>query len=207
MRARSLTASLHSTRTSAPPPDPAATPCWPGRARTARRSGSTRPPPRPPSASGTVAGIGVNDRMPQAISAPSAMPIRQPIRVSVAASTRNWNMISPPGGAERLADADLPGALGHRDHHDRHHADAAHHEPHARQRDHHDEEAGGDLVEGLEHPVLGHDREVVRLRRAGGRAALRRAAVTWSCASSDGGRRRSGPRRSPSSPSRSPPPW
>ena len=45
-------------------------------------------------ASGTVAGIGVNDLIARATSAPSAIPIRQPMRVSVAASTRNWNMIS-----------------------------------------------------------------------------------------------------------------
>ena len=39
--------------------------------------------------SGTVAGIGLKVRTPQATPAPSAIPMRQPISVRVAASTRN----------------------------------------------------------------------------------------------------------------------
>ena len=37
-----------------------------------------------------------------------------------------------PGGAERLADADLAGALGDRDQHDVHDPDAADHQAHRR---------------------------------------------------------------------------
>ena len=99
-----------------------------------------------------MAGIGVNVRIPQATSAPSAMPMRQPIRVSVAASTRNWNMISPRVAPSALrtpisrvrsvteiimiATTPTPPTIS---------ADA-------RQRDHHDEEPRRDLVERLEHP-------------------------------------------------------
>jgi hypothetical protein len=45
--------------------------------------------------SGTEAGTGVNERTPQATPAPRAIPTRHPTNVRVAASTRNWNMISP----------------------------------------------------------------------------------------------------------------
>ena len=45
--------------------------------------------------SGTVAGMGVRLSTAKAIRAPRPMPIMPPSRVRVAASTRNWNMISP----------------------------------------------------------------------------------------------------------------
>ena len=93
------------------------------------------------------------------------------MRVSVAASTRNWNMISPrvapsafrtPISRVRsvteiimIATTPTPPTI-RRD---------------ARERDHHDEEAGGDLVEGLDHAILRDDREIVRLRSAGARAS------------------------------------
>src|SRR6266705_1443442 len=51
-----------------------------------------------------------------------------------------------PRRAERFTDADLPRALGHRDHHDGDDADAAHHEPDGREHEHHEEEHPRDLV-------------------------------------------------------------
>src|SRR6266567_3852857 len=65
--------------------------------------------------------------------------------------------------AERLADADLPGALGHGDHHDRDHADAPHDEADGREHEHHEEEHAADLVPGVQQLVLCDDREVVLL--------------------------------------------
>src|SRR2546427_12180884 len=65
--------------------------------------------------------------------------------------------------AERLADADLPGALGHGDHHDRDHADAPHDEADGREHEHHEEEHAADLVPGVQQLVLRDDREVVLL--------------------------------------------
>src|SRR5206468_4289877 len=67
--------------------------------------------------------------------------------------------------AARLADADLPGALGHGDHHDRDHADAPHDETDGREHEHHEEEHAADLVPGVQQLVLRDDREVVLLPR------------------------------------------
>ena len=51
-------------------------------------------------------------------------------------------MMSPPAGAERLADPDFPGPLGDRDQHDVHDADPADHQAHRRDAG---EEGGEDL--------------------------------------------------------------
>ena len=71
---------------------------------------------------------------------PNRMPIRPPMSVSVAASTRNCQRISRRVAPQRLAESDLPGAIGDRDHHDRHDADPADQQRHARERDHDEEE-------------------------------------------------------------------
>ena len=83
----------------------------------------------------------------------------------------------PPGGAERLAQPDLAGPVGHRDHHDRHHADAAHQQRDARERDHRQEEVGGELPDHVENLVLRDEVEGVGHRRAGARG--RGAARPW----------------------------
>ena len=59
---------------------------------------------------------------------PQMMPMTPPAEVRKTASIRNCQRISRAAGAERLADADLARALGDRDHHDRHDADAADHQ-------------------------------------------------------------------------------
>ena len=53
------------------------------------------------------------------------MPMRPPRTDSVSASIRNWARMSPPAGADGLADADLAGPLADRDQHDVHDPDAA----------------------------------------------------------------------------------
>src|SRR5690349_3697125 len=67
----------------------------------------------------------------------------------------------PPRSPEGLADADLPGALGHRDHHDRHDAHAAHHEPDRREGEHDQTKHERDPVQLLEDLVLGNGGKVV----------------------------------------------
>ena len=94
--------------------------------------------------------------------------------VSVAASTRNWKRISRRVAPSALRDADFPGALGDRDHHDRHHADAAHHEAHAGQGEHHQEESAGELLKVSISLSCVTTREVVLL--AGPESAAARAA-------------------------------
>src|SRR6516162_2120813 len=64
-------------------------------------------------------------------------------------------------GAERLPHADLAGALGDGDHHDRDDAHAADEQPHARERDHDHEEVASEPVERRHQLVLADDREVV----------------------------------------------
>jgi hypothetical protein len=49
----------------------------------------------PPTSRDGGRGVGMKVLMAQAIAAPRNSPTRQPTRVRVAASTRNWNMISP----------------------------------------------------------------------------------------------------------------
>ena len=66
-------------------------------------------------------------------------------------------------GAERLADADLARALGDRDHHDRHHADAADHQRDRRDHDQREERGAADLLPDAAGRVLRDDVEVVRL--------------------------------------------
>ena len=56
---------------------------------------------------------------------PSAMPMTPPIRLSTTASTRNCSSTSRAARADRHAQADLAGPLGHRHQHDVHDADAA----------------------------------------------------------------------------------
>ena len=69
-------------------------------------------------------------------------------------------------GAERLADADLARPFGDRDHHDRHHADAADHQRDRRDDDEREERRLADLIPHLQDGVLRGQVEVVRLRRA-----------------------------------------
>ena len=64
--------------------------------------------------------------------------------------------------AERLAHADLARALGDRDHHDRHHADAADHQRDRRDDDQRQERRLADLVPHLQDGVLRGQIEVVR---------------------------------------------
>src|SRR2546429_434423 len=65
--------------------------------------------------------------------------------------------------AERLADADLAGPLGHRHQHDVHDHDAAHHQGHAHESRAHDIEDLAQLVPEIEHALRGHHGEVVVL--------------------------------------------
>src|SRR4051812_28433063 len=62
-----------------------------------------------------------------------------------------------------LADADLTRALGHRDHHDRHHADAADHQRNGGNRDQHQKDPAADAIPDLQDGILGSDVEVVLL--------------------------------------------
>ena len=57
---------------------------------------------------------------------PSVTPMMPPIMQRMTLSVMNCMRMAEPGGAQGLAGADLPGALGDRDHHDVHDADAAH---------------------------------------------------------------------------------
>ena len=66
-------------------------------------------------------------------------------------------------GAHGFADADLIGALGHRDQHDVHDADAAHQQADGAEHHHHQERHGGDLAEIGDHLFGGGEREVVGL--------------------------------------------
>ena len=72
--------------------------------------------------------------------------------------------------AERAADADLARALGHRDRHDRHHADAADHQRNRRDDDQREERGLADLIPDPHERVLRDDVEVVRLVELAGRA-------------------------------------
>ena len=56
---------------------------------------------------------------------PATTPITPPRNDSSTASTTNWPRMSPLPGADRLADADLPGPLGDGHQHDVHDPDAA----------------------------------------------------------------------------------
>ncbi len=69
----------------------------------------------------------------------------------------------PPGRPQRLPEADLLGPVAHRDHHDRHHPDAAHQQRDAGERHHRQEEVGGELPHHVEDLVLGDEVEVVGL--------------------------------------------
>ncbi len=65
--------------------------------------------------------------------------------------------------AERLAHADLTRPLGDRNHHDRHHADAADHQRDRRDHDQRQEHRAADLIPQPQDGVLPADLEVVRL--------------------------------------------
>src|SRR5436190_2832593 len=69
----------------------------------------------------------------------------------------------PPPRAERFSDADLARALGDRDHHDRHDADAADHQRDRGDHDQPEERRLADLVPHLQDGVLRGEVEVVRL--------------------------------------------
>ena len=94
----------------------------------------------------------------------AAAQARHRMPVSVTASTRNCHENRAARRAERLAHADLARALGHRDHHDRDHADAADEQADRRQRDADDEERAEQLVVDVEKLVLRDDGEVRRAR-------------------------------------------
>src|SRR3989442_2490213 len=68
-----------------------------------------------------------------------------------------------PRRSERLANPDLPRALGDRDHHHRDHAHAPAPQPDRREHQHHEQEHPRDLVPGVQELVLGDDRKVVFL--------------------------------------------
>ena len=72
-----------------------------------------------------------------------------------------------PAGAHRLAHADLAGALGHRDQHDVHDADAADQQGDADHAADHRGDAAQDAADRVEDLVLHLDLEVVGLRRRG----------------------------------------
>ena len=116
--------------------------------------------------SGIEAGIGVNRRMPAASQGAERQSHEAPDERERRRLDEELEHDLAARGAERLPHADLAGAFGHRDHHDRDDADTAHHQADARERDHRDEEASGDLVEGLDHAILGDDREIIGLRWA-----------------------------------------
>src|SRR3954470_9045986 len=73
----------------------------------------------------------------------------------------NQNLL--PSCAQCLADADLTRALGHGDHHDRHHADAADHQRNGGNRDQDQKDTTADAIPDLQDGVLGRDVEVVLL--------------------------------------------
>ena len=135
------------TRAGAPRPGPSARPGWPGsrpktspmpmltaQASTALQSGTPRP-------AGSSAAFS---------SSPAPRPEDDPEQPPDQRQRGGLHQELPqdlaPGGAERLAEADLPGAVGHRDHHDGHHADAAHQQRDARERHHRQEEVGGEVA-------------------------------------------------------------
>ena len=68
-----------------------------------------------------------------------------------------------PARAQRPAHADLARPLGHRNRHDRHHADAAHHQRNRRNHHQREERRLADLIPELQDRVLRDDVEVVRL--------------------------------------------
>ena len=116
------------TRSAGPRSGPAAPPVAPAAGRRRCRCRPTRPPRRGERAGGAASTFMnfVSRRRPAP--SPNAMPITPPMPVSVAASIEELQHDVAARRAERLAHADLARAIGDRDHHDRHHADAADHQ-------------------------------------------------------------------------------
>jgi hypothetical protein len=105
-----------------------------GSSRAARQAGydpknTPMPPliPIPRKIEGMLTAAGKDQAAParSARPTPLAMPIRPPLNDSVVASTELGEDVAP-ACAERFADADLAGALGHGHQHDVHDDDAAH---------------------------------------------------------------------------------
>ncbi len=106
----------------------------------------------------------------QCTSRPIALPNRMPMHAADRRQEDGFDQELPQdlaaARAERLADADLARPLGHRDHHDRHHADAADHQRDRADDDERQERRLADLIPDLEQRVLRAEIEVVRLIEA-----------------------------------------
>src|SRR3989454_11817625 len=72
----------------------------------------------------------------------------------------------PAGRSHRFAESDLARPVGDGDHHDRHNADAAHHEGDAREHEHHEKKRGGEAIEHTQHLVRREHVEAVGLAHA-----------------------------------------
>ena len=112
---------------------------------------------------GIDTGSGVNVRTLRPTPAPIRQPRTPPDRGEHDRLEQELPEDLAPPRAERLADADLARPLGHRDHHDRHDADAADHQGDRRDDDERQVDRAGRLVEELHRHVLRGDVEVARL--------------------------------------------
>ena len=97
---------------------------------------------------------------------PPSTPSTPPSVASTIASTRNWRRMSRRRGAQRLADADLAGALVDRHQHDVHDHDPADDDADADHRRNGREEQPGEASPERDQGVGLVDGEVVRARRA-----------------------------------------
>ena len=102
-------------------------------------------------------------RIAKVMIAPSSTPRTPPIAVSVMASSVNCSRMSRFAGANRFAHADLAGALGNRNQHDVHDANAADDQGHAGNGKHEDKDRAGDLAPDIGERILGEDGEIIRL--------------------------------------------